>query len=165
MHARSIFASLIVSSILLASSGLPVSAADSPTTPAVCSGEPSAINNTLETQEFHVRNARLPGIVSARQNLTAWHVTQGSWKGQVLDGLFIVLVQTVAEDGTSARSTNCYVSHDATPAQRDALVGAFLASNSQLLSSKEAAGLRIEPGVISIEIAGQNVVLHLGLVA
>jgi hypothetical protein len=121
--------------------------------------------NTLDTHEFHIQNARLPGALSARQNVTAWQVSQGSWNGQSLDGLSLVFVQSTAETGAAARLTNCYVSQDANPAQRTALVDAFLASNTQSLSAADLNLMRVEPAVISIEIDGQTVVLHLGLLA
>ncbi len=125
----------------------------------------SAATNSLETHEFHIQNARIPGAVGARQNLTAWQVSQGTWNGQNLDGLFLVFVQSTSEGGTAARLTNCYVSQEANPAQRAALVDAFLASNTQNISPADLAMMRVEPAVISIEIDGQAVVLHLGLLA
>ncbi len=126
---------------------------------------PVAAANSVETHEFHLRNARIPSLQSSRQNVTAWQVDHGSWNGQTLNGLSVVLVQSVSEGGMPARLTNCYVSHEATPAQRTALVDAFLADNSQSLSPEELSEMRIEPAVIRLEIAGQTVILHLGLIA
>lgn len=81
---------------------------------------PVAAANSVETHEFHLRNARIPSLQSSRQNVTAWQVDHGSWNGQTLNGLSVVLVQSVSEGGMPARLTNCYVSHEATPAQRTA---------------------------------------------
>jgi hypothetical protein len=123
-----------------------------------------AAANSLETHEFRIQNARIPGAL-ARQSVTAWQVSQGTWNGQSLEGLSLVFVQSTAESGVAARLTNCYVSHEANPAQRAALVDAFLASNTQSISAADLNMMRIEPAVISIELEGQTVVLHLGLVA
>jgi len=121
--------------------------------------------NTLETREFHVHNARLPGLFSAHQDVTAWQVTQGTWNGQSLDGLCLVLVHSLSDDGRTPAQTNCYVSQYATSAQRQALLGAFLASNPQAVSPQDVSSIRIEPAVITFQLEGQTIVLHLGLVA
>jgi Protein of unknown function (DUF1326) len=121
--------------------------------------------NALETHEFHIQNARLPTPLSAHQNVTAWQVAQGSWNGQSLDGLSLVFVQSTADAGIPARLTNCYISQEANPAQRAALVDAFLASNTQSITPSDLNLMRVEPAVISIEVDGQSVILHLGLLA
>jgi hypothetical protein len=122
-------------------------------------------SNSLETREFHFHNARLPGNFSSHQEVTAWQVTQGSWNGQSLGGLYLVLVQTTSDDGRSAAHTNCYVSDFATSAQRQALLTAFLATNPNSIQSGDASSLRLEPAVITVEVEGQELTLHLGLVA
>jgi hypothetical protein len=121
--------------------------------------------NAIETREFHFHNARLPGIFSAHQDVTAWQVTQGTWNGQSLDGLCLVLVHSLSDDGRTPAQTNCYVSEYATLAQRQALLGAFLASNPQTVSSQDVSAIRIEAAVITLQLEGQTIVLHLGLVA
>ncbi|HUO09333.1 MAG TPA: DUF1326 domain-containing protein [Phycisphaerae bacterium] len=125
------------------------------------------LNNvsSLETREFHFRNARLPGLYSEHQDVTAWQVTQGSWNGQSLDGLCLVLVHTASDDGHSSNHTNCYVSEFATSAQRQALLTAFLASNPSAIPASDASSLRLEPAVITFQLDGQTLTLHLGLVA
>ena len=133
----------------------------------VAVGEAPAISdsNSLETREFHFHNARLPGNFSSHQEVTAWQVTQGSWNGQSLGGLCLVLVQTTSDDGRNAAHTNCYVSEFATSAQRQALLTAFMATNPNAVSSGEVGSLRLEPAVITLEVEGQELTLHLGLVA
>jgi len=119
----------------------------------------------IEAREFHISQARVPGNLSTRQNVTVWQVGTGSWNGQVLDGLSIVLVQTVTEDGSRAKQLNCYVSSEATLEQRKALVGAFAAARPTLMSQGDAEGMRLESAVITVAVEGGVVVVHLGLVA
>ena len=112
----------------------------------------------------------MPGNVSARQSVTAWQVTTGTWNGQSLNGLSLVLVQTVSEDGRSPATTHCYVSHLATPAQKKALLSAYIADRSASDSNSEIrntdpATWRVEPAVIKIELLGETVVIHLGAIA
>ena len=133
----------------------------------VAVGQAPAISesNSLETREFHFHNARLPGNFSSHQEVTAWQVTQGTWNGQSLGGLCLVLVQTSSDDGRNAAHTNCYVSEFATSAQRQALLTAFLATTRSAISSGDLNSLRLEPAVVTIEVDGQELTLHLGLVA
>src|ERR1043166_3733693 len=112
--------------------GIGMAAPASPASDASLSVIPD--NNTLEARQFKIENARLPGQLSVRQSVTAWQVTQGTWNGQVLDGLCIVLVRSTSEDGRSSGSTNCYISHEATLAQRQALLGALVATQPQIMS-------------------------------
>jgi hypothetical protein len=120
-------------------------------------------NNTLEARQFRIENARLPGRESKHETVTAWQVTAGTWNGQTLDGLSIVLVHSTNEARGSAQM-NCYVSHEATPAQREALLSAFMASEPQLFANRGNA-VQMEPAVITLEVEGQTVILHLGLIA
>ncbi len=124
-------------------------------------------DNAVVTRQFRVAgtHALVPAATAARQNLYVWQVAQGSWDGQLLDGLSLVLVQPLSEDGQPAGQTSIYVSDLATSDQRDALISALAASNPQLFPSRTSAGVRIEPAVITIEFDGQNFVLHLGLIA
>ncbi len=117
----------------------------------------------VEAHQYRLSEARVAGVNSTRQSVTAWEVTEGSWNGENLGGLSLVLVKSVAEDGRAASTTNCYVSHLATPAQRAALVDAFIAS--QTITAGEAKKWRLEPAVIRLEMEGKTVIVHLGLVA
>jgi len=134
-----------------------LSALDSP------NGQAESRGNFIQARNFHLEDARVADNESQRQSVTAWQITAGSWNGVALDGLSIVLVQNVSENGQAAPTTNCYVSHLATRAQRDALLSAFVSTRS--IPSAETSTWRIEPAVIQIEVSGQTVVLHLGLVA
>ncbi|MCL2640800.1 MAG: DUF1326 domain-containing protein [Phycisphaerales bacterium] len=115
--------------------------------------------NSLELRQFKIENARLPGSASVRQSVIAWQVIQGSWNGQVLDGLSLVCIKSTSEDGRSSSFANCYVSHEASIAQREALRTAFAAT--QLENTQQ---MRLEPAVITMELEGETVVLHIGLV-
>ena len=117
----------------------------------------------VEAHQYRLPTARVAGNESTRQTVTAWEVTRGSWNGQNLGGLSLVLVNSVADDGHAPATTNCYISHLATAAQRDALVSAYLASQS--LDAGDTRKWRFEPAVIRLEIAGKTVIVHLGLVA
>lgn len=128
----------------------------------------------IEAKQFRLADGRTPGgpgQSSSRQSVTAWQVVKGMWNGQVLDGLSLVLVQTIAEDGRSRPSMNCYISHRATPAQRRALVNAYAASQpSKSAGAGEAqpvdtSSWRIEPAVIRVETVGEGVVVHVGAIA
>jgi hypothetical protein len=140
----------------------------------------SARSDFIEAQQFRLADGRIasaPGQPSSRQTVTAWQVSRGMWNGQPLDGLSLVLVQTVAEDGNSRPLMNCYISHLATAAQRRALVSAYAASNPRPTSAAtgglegdtvrplETSSWRIEPAVIRIESDGGRVVVHLGTIA
>jgi hypothetical protein len=120
-------------------------------------------SNSVEAREYRLRDRRVAGNESLRQNITAWRVTQGKWNGESIGGLSLVLVETASDNGQLTSTTNCYVSHLATAAQRDALVSAFVAS--QGLSISDVSNWRVEPSMIRIEINGQTVIIHLGLVA
>lgn len=136
------------------------------TAAAVPADTGAGVENSIETRQFRIENAQLPvtaGQHSTRQSVLAWQVTQGTWNGQNLDGLSIVFVQSTSDTGRSAAQASCYISHEASQAQRDALLSAFFAAQPQLAPVRE--GLRIEPAVISVEVEGQSVVLHLGLIA
>jgi hypothetical protein len=129
----------------------------------ISSLDPVADSNSIEAREYRLRDRRVAGNESLRQNITAWRVTQGKWNGESIGGLSLVLVQTASDNGQLAATTNCYISHVATAAQREALVSAFVAS--QGLSTSEINGWRVEPSMIRIEINGQTVIIHLGLIA
>jgi hypothetical protein len=125
-----------------------------------------AESNSVQTRQFHIDNARIPGHISTRQSVIAWQVTQGTWNGQALDGLCLVLVKSISDDGLATPRISCYVSNEATLAQREALLGAFIASQPQAIAREVTGGmLRLEPAVITLEIEGTTVVLHLGLIA
>jgi hypothetical protein len=145
---------------------LPLHAAAAPaiTPPAL---DAASDTNTLDAHQLHIDNARVPGAASSRQSVTAWQVVSGTWDGQTLDGLSLVLVKTTTDNAppATARQVDCYVSHLATPAQRSALINAFLSSQPHLLSPRDAAHMRIEPGVITIEVESGAIILHIGLVA
>jgi hypothetical protein len=128
----------------------------------------------VEAQQFKVADGRVPGgpgQVSMRQVVTAWQVNHGIWNGQVLDGLSLVLVQSIPEDGATRPFTNCYITHLATPAQRKALVNAYAAfqlpstDNAPMIRPSDTATWRIEPAVIRFEFEGDHVVVHLGTIA
>ena len=123
----------------------------------VCPGE------ALEGRQYRLPETRVAGQEYVRQSVTIWEVTAGTWNGQSLKGLSLVLVRSTSDVGPSREMTNCYVSHLASAAQREALVGAYVAAQS--LAPGETASWRVEPAVIRFEIAGQTLVIHLGLVA
>jgi len=118
--------------------------------------------NSLELRQLRIDHARLPGPLSVRQSIIAWQVTQGSWNGQVLDGLSLVFVKSTSEDTQSNTFTNCYISHEASAAQREALRAAFLATQSENMRDMQTT--RLEPAVITVELEGGTIVLHVGLV-
>ena len=117
----------------------------------------------LEARQYRLPETRVAGQEYVRQSVTVWEVTAGTWNGQSLQGLSLVLVRSTSDVGPSRTMTNCYVSHLASAAQREALVGAYVAAQS--LAPGETASWRVEPAVIRFEIAGQTLVIHLGLVA
>jgi Protein of unknown function (DUF1326) len=117
----------------------------------------------VEARQFKLADAPVAGHESIKQSVTAWEVTSGSWNGESLEGLSLVLVQNKPENGEVAPTTNCYISHAATAAQRNALLSAFVAS--QDVKNTEVMSWRIEAAVIRIEVAGKQVIVHLGLVA
>jgi hypothetical protein len=163
MLLRALATALFVGSLAL----LPRSAfAAVPVNASPTSADLSPDANALDARQYRLDNARVPGATSARQSITAWQVLSGSWDGQALDGLSLVLVKTTAEDaGPSGRQFDCYVSHLATPAQRNALLNAFLSTQPGLLSPRDAAHMRIEPAIITIQFDNGAITLHLGLVA
>jgi len=122
--------------------------------------------NFLELRQFRIDHARLPGPLSVRQSVIAWQVTQGSWNGQVLDGLSLVVVKSTSEDGRSNAFTNCYISHEASATQREALRAAFLSTQMESggIGTQDMQNLRLEPAVITVELEGGTMVLHVGLV-
>jgi hypothetical protein len=131
----------------------------------------------IEARQFRISEGRVPGAPgqpSTVQTVTAWQVARGWWNGQSLDGLSLVLVQTMAEDGSARPSFQCYISHVATPAQRKALVSAYAASQpgarsagrpEEAVKPLDTSGWRIEPAVIRIDTEGGRVVVHLGTIA
>jgi hypothetical protein len=119
-------------------------------------------SDILQAHQYNLSDTRIAGQDSIHQKVTAWEVTTGTWNGESLSGLSVVLVQT-NDDAQSQHTTNCYVSHMATPAQRKALLSAFLAS--QAVAPADSGSMRVEPAVIKFEVAGHSVIVHLGLVA
>ena len=130
---------------------------------ALTSRDAVAENNSIETREYKLRDRRVAGNESLRQNITAWRVTNGTWNGEALGGLSLVLVETASDNGTTTPTTNCYISHIATMAQREALVSAFV--TAQGLSPEYVTSWRMEPSIIRLEINGQTVIIHLGLIS
>src|SRR6188768_2094989 len=84
-----------------------------------------ADSNSVEARQYSLRDRRVAGNESLRQNITAWRVTQGKWNGESIGGLSLVLVETASDNGQLSTTKNCYISHIATAAQREALVSAF----------------------------------------
>ncbi len=131
----------------------------------------SHISNHVEANQYQLSNGRVAGNLSARQTMTAWQVTGGTWNGQNLDGLSLVLVQSVSDDGRALGTTCCYISHLATAAQKKALISAFMANHAAGddvaggMEATDPATWRVEPAVIKIEIMGETVVIHLGAIA
>ena len=117
----------------------------------------------LQARQYRLAESRVPGQESIRQSVTVWEITAGTWNGQSLEGLSLVLVSRIADNDSAAKTTNCYVSHSASAAQRDALVGAFRAAQTDL--SEDATSWHLEPAVIRVEHVGGVVIVHLGLVA
>jgi hypothetical protein len=117
----------------------------------------------LQARQYRLPETRLPGQESIRQLVTVWEITAGTWNGQSLEGLSLVMVKRIADNDSCATTTRCYVSHSASPAQRDALLGAFRAAQSELFG--DSASWRLEPAVIRVEHIGGAVIVHLGLVA
>ena len=123
----------------------------------------SPADNAIDARQFKLKNVHVAGHESVRQNVTAWKVASGSWNGESLAGLSLVLVQSTSDNGQFSPTTNCYISHLATLAQRNAMVSAFLAANS--LTPSDAVSWRFEPGIIRLDVNGETVVIHIGLVA
>jgi hypothetical protein len=119
--------------------------------------------DVLEARQYCMPDSRVAGQESIRESVTVWEVTTGTWNGQSLQGLSLILVSRVADNDTRVATTNCYISHVASAAQRDALVDAFV--TSQTISPGEATSWHLEPAVIRVEHVGDVVVVHLGLVA
>jgi len=121
----------------------------------------------LEARQYHIgpATALIPNGSTGRQILDCWQVTSGKWNGQILDGLSLVLVRELSEDGTESR-INVYVSSVASAAQRDALMAALAVSYPGMFPNRLTSGLQIEPAVIELEQTdGQSYILHLGLIA
>ena len=123
----------------------------------------SGANGTLETHQYRLPERCVTGHETIRQRVTAWEVTGGSWEGVNLEGLSLVLVQNTPDSNEAAATVSCYISHLATATQRRALLSAY--ASSQAVSPSDVRKWRVEPAVISFEISGQRVILHLGLVA
>lgn len=119
--------------------------------------------DVLNAREYRLGDVRVAGRDSLRQSVTAWEVTTGSWNGERLNGLSLVLVQNTQENGRTGPTWDCYISHLATPAQRIALLSAFLAAQDQRQGDMRV--WRIQPAVIRFEVAGKTVIVHLGMVA
>jgi hypothetical protein len=137
-------------------------------------GKKAARPEFVEARQFQVAEGRVPGMSgqpSSRRKVTAWQVAKGWWDGQSLDGLSLILVQTMADDGSIQPLMNCYVSHLATPAQRRALVSAYAATqgaakgDGETVKPVDTTRWRIEPAVIRFEMQGERVVVHLGAIA
>jgi len=119
----------------------------------------------VQARTFRLSDTHVPGrLASDRQTVTAWAVTSGSWNGEILDGLSLVLVQNVPEAGPDrgTPTTHCYISHLATASQRSALINAFAASLA--INPQSLTAWRIEPAVIRMQSAGRTLIVHLGLV-
>jgi hypothetical protein len=117
----------------------------------------------LQAKVYHLPESRVVGQACVREGVTVWECTSGTWNGQCLQGLSLVLVNNPKTKSQGRCETQCYVSHGATPEQRAALLNAYL--TSQAIAPGEATNWRVEPAVIRLEIAGQEVFVHLGLVA
>ena len=145
--------------ILAFSAGAASSRANAPISPVLAGPD---LGGSLQLRQFHVdRVSQSTPEGSARQSLTCWQITHGSWNGQSLDGLSLVLVKQGDGNGTE----RClYVSDTATLAQREALVAAVAASNPSLLP--DVKSIRIEPASIEVEqLDGTTLVLHLARIA
>jgi hypothetical protein len=123
----------------------------------------AAPGDVLEVHQYRLPETRVAGQEFVRQRVTAWEVLSGSWEGVNLQGVSLVLVQNSPDTNEYPRTVSCYVSHVATPAQRQALLAAYAAA--QAVTASDLRQWRIEPAVISWEITGQHVILHLALVA
>jgi len=170
----------VIASIVLGLGSITAAPASAAIRPGV-DGLPSlpvrvAGQDFVEAQQFKVADARVPGAagqVSTRQTVTAWQVNRGIWNGQILDGLSLVLVQSIPEHGSMRPLTSCYISHSATPAQRKALVNAYAATqssasdhdNTPVIRPMDTTTWRIEPAVIRFEFSGERVIVHLGTIA
>jgi hypothetical protein len=123
----------------------------------------AAGSELLQTRQYRL-SERLPGAqTSIRQSVTVWEVTGGTWNGQSLQGLNLIVVSRLADSDSCASTTDCYVSYRASAAQRAALLNAFVSSQS--LAPDDAASWRLEPAVIRVEHVGSLVIVHLGRVA
>ena len=161
MSLRSLVVAVLLGFLTLCSTAVPLRAALTAQEKTVQPTDLSA----LEMRQYRITDARIPGPVSARQSVTAWQITSGTWNGQELSGLSLVMVRSQPEDGRALPTTNCYISQTATPAQREALIGAFIATLPPALRAVAATAMRIEPAVITFEFDGHTIVLHVGLVA
>lgn len=123
----------------------------------------AAVGDVLQTHQYRLPESRVAGQESVRQQVTVWEVTAGSWNGESLKGLSLVLVRNCSDSGPTLGTISCYISHLATAAQRNALISAFMAAQS--IAPAEVTTWRIEPAVIRFENAGDRVIVHLGLVA
>ncbi len=151
----------ILAGAVILSGSAPARAVVTPQTDAAA-GRPAG-GEMLQTRQYRL-SERLPGAqASTRQSITLWEVTAGSWNGQNLQGLNLVVISQVAESTSCPPATHCYVSHRASAAQRDALLDAFVSAQS--LAPDDAASWHLEPAVIRVEHAGSLVIVHLGRVA
>lgn len=141
----------------LAMAGL--SAAHDVSFPLPVASQPSV--NFLDVRQYRVDNARVPGMTT-QQTVTAWQVISGTWNGQSLGGLSLVLVEQNASEGRGVRTFACYVSEFASPAQREALLAAMQSTHPNL---RDIGSVRIEPAVIRIDVDSQNVTIHVGQIA
>ncbi len=126
-------------------------------------GRTATNNDVLEARQYRLPESRVAGQESMRQSVIVWQVTAGTWNGESLKGLSLVLVKCTTDSGEAGPTICCYISYVATAAQREALLGAFMAA--QAISPGEVTSWRVEPAVITFEVSGKTVVVHLGLVA
>lgn len=102
----------------------------------------------------------------SKQFYTAWRVQSGRWDGQTLDGLLAVLVVDRPQNVWSPAHETLYVSLDATPAQRQAMVDAVEHANPRLFGEAPLSPLTVSPAYIRIDTGpGSGVVLHLGKIS
>jgi hypothetical protein len=127
----------------------------------------------VPTQFVDARQLRIDNVVgltpdratpSTHRTVIAWQINAGYWNGQQLDGLSLVLVQTMSDD-PAADDTAIYISDHATVAQRDALLTALSAAHPALFGQRDA-NCRVEPACIRVEQdSAHRMVLHVGTIA
>jgi hypothetical protein len=120
-------------------------------------------SDALQARQYRVPESYVAGPQSIRESVTVWEVTAGTWNGQSLKGLSLVLVSRIADSNSCGSTNSCYISHSASAAQRDALLNAFV--TSQTIAPDDAASWHLEPAVIRVEHAGSLVIVRLGRVA
>jgi hypothetical protein len=122
-----------------------------------------AARESLQTRQYRL-SERLAGTqASIQQSITVWEVTGGTWNGQSLQGLSLVVVRRTSDGGSCAPTTDCYISHRASLIQQNALLDAFVSSQSR--TPDDSASWHLEPADIRLEHAGSLVIVHLGRVA